>query len=272
MSVNPSQNQPVSHQAAMLPQGMAVTSLVTGILSLTLCHFFTAIPAIVCGHIGVKQADRGEASGRGMAMSGMIMGYISLVFWVMILLLFVVIPFVLLLIAGTAVSIAASDALSEVVISQVENDSAILEHIGEVESCSLDFGATAKAAESAEQAGDPTPIAFEIKGSKGKGTLLLMPEADNQESFSSGTLILPNGDRIPLQELVKADDDVDFDLDIDIGDSIEEGDLSSGGTDDAAEPDAPKPNEDAGAAFAEPQSSTPTVPKRPRRSRCQLVC
>ena len=188
----------------------------------------------------------------------------------------VVVVFLLLFLVccggGIGMFYFGTNALSEIVISQVENDSAILEHIGEVESCSLDFGATAKAAESAEQAGDPTPIAFEIKGSKGKGTLLLMPEADNQESFSSGTLILPNGDRIPLQELVKADDDVDFDLDIDIGDSIEEGDLSSGGTDDAAEPDAPKPNEDAGAAFAEPQSSTPTVPKRPRRSRCQLVC
>ena len=170
----------------------------------------------------------------------------------------VVVVFLLLFLVccggGIGMFYFGTNALSEIVISQVENDSAILEHIGEVESCSLDFGATAKAAESAEQAGDPTPIAFEIKGSKGKGTLLLMPEADNQESFSSGTLILPNGDRIPLQELVKADDDVDFDLDIDIGDSIEEGDLSSGGTDDAdsdaaaADSDAADSDSDAAAA------------------------
>ena len=178
----------------------------------------------------------------------------------------VVVVFLLLFLVccggGIGMFYFGTNALSEIVISQVENDSAILEHIGEVESCSLDFGATAKAAESAEQAGDPTPIAFEITGSKGKGTLLLMPEADNQESFSSGTLILPNGDRIPLQELVKADDDVDLDLDIDIGDFIEEGDLSSGGTDaaesdaaesDAAEPDAAEPDDDGAAA--EPQAS-----------------
>lgn len=72
MSNNPYQNPPGANFQQELPQGMAVASLVTGILSLTLCGLFTAIPAIICGHIGVKQADRGEASGRSMAMAGMI--------------------------------------------------------------------------------------------------------------------------------------------------------------------------------------------------------
>ncbi len=70
---------------------MAIAALVTGILSLTLCGLFTAIPAIICGHIGVKQADNGEASGRSMAMAGMIMGYASLALTVLGIILYVVI-------------------------------------------------------------------------------------------------------------------------------------------------------------------------------------
>ena len=152
---------------------------------------------------------------------------------------------------GGAVFYFGTSALGQVVIVQVENDPAIVEHIGEVESCSLDFGATAKAAESAEQAGDQTPIAFEIKGSKGEGTLLLMQEAGNQEAFNSGTLILPNDKRIPLESLGKPDASIDLDLDMDIGDFIDEGDLSSGGT--ADDSDAAKP--DAGDAAADSEGS-----------------
>ena len=69
---------------------MAIAALVTGILSLTLCGIFTAIPAIICGHIGVKQADKGEASGRTMAMAGMIMGYISLALTLLAIIAYVV--------------------------------------------------------------------------------------------------------------------------------------------------------------------------------------
>ena len=148
---------------------------------------------------------------------------------------------------GVAMFYYGTNAFGEVVISQVKNDPAIVEHIGEVESCSLDFGATAKAAESAEQAGDTTPIAFEIKGSKGEGTLLLMQEPGNQEAFSSGTLILPNDERIPLKALGKPDDSVELDLDLDIGDFIDEGDLSTGGADADAKPDAADANSEGSA-------------------------
>ena len=80
---------------------MAITALVTGILSLTLCGVFTAIPAIICGHIGVKQADNGEASGRTMAMAGMIMGYISLA-----LMFFVIIVYVVLIVFAVGAAAA----------------------------------------------------------------------------------------------------------------------------------------------------------------------
>ena len=120
--------------------------------------------------------------------------------------------------------------LGELVVVQVENDPAIVEHIGSIESCSLDFGATAEAAEAAEQPGDTTPMAFQLEGSKGEGTLLMMPasKSGDPNNFSSGTLVLPSGERIPLQQLGQGSPDLEelgvddeFDLDdlIDVGDA-----------------------------------------------------
>jgi Domain of unknown function (DUF4190)/GYF domain 2 len=70
--------QPASGQGA--PQkGLAVTSLVLGILAFLTC--FTNIPAIICGHIAFSRAGRDPAQygGRGMALTGLILGYLSLV-------------------------------------------------------------------------------------------------------------------------------------------------------------------------------------------------
>ena len=85
MSNNPYSTPPVqkgfqSPQSMQpLPQGMAVTAMVCGILSLTLCGCVTAIPAVICGWIGMKQADQGQAGGKGMAVAGLIMGIVNLV-------------------------------------------------------------------------------------------------------------------------------------------------------------------------------------------------
>lgn len=123
-------------------------------------------------------------------------------------------------------------ALGELVVVQVENDPAIVEHIGSIESCSLDFGATAAAAEAAEQPGDTTPMAFQLEGSKGEGTLLMMPasKSGDPNNFSSGTLVLPSGERIPLQQLGQGSPDLEelgVDDEFDLDDLIDEGDAAS---------------------------------------------
>ncbi|MDB4477471.1 DUF4190 domain-containing protein [Rhodopirellula sp.] len=102
MSTSPYQHQPSGNYPQELPQGMATTALVTGILSLTRCGLFTAIPAIICGHIGVKQADRGEASGRSMAMAGMTMGYISLAIVLLAILAYIAILIIVIIGAAAA--------------------------------------------------------------------------------------------------------------------------------------------------------------------------
>ncbi len=59
--------------------GMAITALVLGVLSLTSCGCFTAIPAIICGNMALGTI-RGDASqtGGGMAKAGIICGFVSL--------------------------------------------------------------------------------------------------------------------------------------------------------------------------------------------------
>ena len=74
-----------------LPQGMAITAMVCGILSLTFCGCVTGIPAAICGYIGMKQADRGEAGGKGMAVAGLIMGIVNLVLTGLVFLFYIVI-------------------------------------------------------------------------------------------------------------------------------------------------------------------------------------
>lgn len=73
---------PAKAQAAVQPQssGMAITSLVCGVLG-----FFTlgltAIPAIITGHMARSRINKsaGALGGGGMALAGLILGYLCLV-------------------------------------------------------------------------------------------------------------------------------------------------------------------------------------------------
>ena len=61
--------------------GLAVTSLVLGIVGLVLCLGpLAAIPAILCGHLAFSKirASRGSLGGAGLAMGGLIIGYVTL--------------------------------------------------------------------------------------------------------------------------------------------------------------------------------------------------
>ena len=73
----PQQSQTQVQAPQELPQGMAVTAMICGILSLTGFCCFTGIPAVICGRIAMKQADRGEAGGKGMAFAGVVMGVVA---------------------------------------------------------------------------------------------------------------------------------------------------------------------------------------------------
>ena len=60
--------------------GLAIWSLVLGILSLTCFWLLTAIPAVICGHVAYSRIRRsaGALSGNGLALGGLITGYASI--------------------------------------------------------------------------------------------------------------------------------------------------------------------------------------------------
>ena len=63
--------------------GLAIASMVCGILGLVLsCMFLSilGIPAVICGHMAMHQIEnsRNHVVGRGMALAGLICGYLSL--------------------------------------------------------------------------------------------------------------------------------------------------------------------------------------------------
>jgi type IV pilus assembly protein PilA len=71
--------------------GKAVASLILGIGGLTFFSIFAGIPAVILGHMSrsrIKQS-MGKLKGEGMALAGLIMGYIS----------FLAIPFILIIAA-----------------------------------------------------------------------------------------------------------------------------------------------------------------------------
>ena len=67
--------------------GKAVTALVLGICGLLICPVILSIPALILGYQAKGEIDRsgGRQSGRGMAVAGIVMGWVGAVFGALIL-------------------------------------------------------------------------------------------------------------------------------------------------------------------------------------------
>src|SRR5256885_11757486 len=77
--------QPVQYPPSVFVQaaptnGLAVASLVFGILSWVLCPLAGGVIAVACGHLAKSQIKSSGESGGGMATAGMILGYVHLAF------------------------------------------------------------------------------------------------------------------------------------------------------------------------------------------------
>jgi len=70
---------------------VAVCAIVFGVLGLPVCLPFFSVPAIICGHIARKRANEETvpSSNGGLALGGLIMGYVGLVVMVLIILFYV---------------------------------------------------------------------------------------------------------------------------------------------------------------------------------------
>jgi len=79
-------SEPMSYQPAYpsirTTSTMAIVSLVFGILSWTLLPFIGAIVAVVCGHLARSEIRRAPVDtvleGDGMAVAGLVLGYLHL--------------------------------------------------------------------------------------------------------------------------------------------------------------------------------------------------
>jgi len=83
----PPQAQPYRGQNQVQTDGKATASLVLGILSLLCFGLLTGLPAIILGHIsrGNIERSRGRLGGAGMALTGLILGYVSILSTILII-------------------------------------------------------------------------------------------------------------------------------------------------------------------------------------------
>ena len=94
------ENEVTTQAPVLQTSNLAICSLVLGILSLLGGGILTGLPAIICGHIGrsqIKQSPK-TLSGDGLALAGLIMGYIASIALVVIILLILIVA----LVAATA--------------------------------------------------------------------------------------------------------------------------------------------------------------------------
>lgn len=94
----PSPGPPPVYPASQT-NGMAIASLVLGIVSLACSHCITAIPGVIFGHIALKQIREsgGTQTGRGLAMAGLVTGYVSLGIVVAVVIVYAIIALVAVL-------------------------------------------------------------------------------------------------------------------------------------------------------------------------------
>jgi hypothetical protein len=81
-------------QAPARTSALAIWSLVLGILGLLCFSFLAAIPAVICGHLGRSKIrdSQGALQGNGLALAGLILGYLSLAFFVLGIIAAIAIP------------------------------------------------------------------------------------------------------------------------------------------------------------------------------------
>ena len=74
------QQQP--YGVGMPTDGLAIASLVCGILAIVSCYVWGlfGIPAVICGHMSIKKINNSPTpvQGKGMAIAGLVTGYIGI--------------------------------------------------------------------------------------------------------------------------------------------------------------------------------------------------
>lgn len=88
-------NQPVSAPPPRETNPLALISMIAGIIGVTLLPFLASIVAIITGHLARGEIRRNPArySGDGMAVTGLVLGYIGVVLTVLVIVIFLMLIF-----------------------------------------------------------------------------------------------------------------------------------------------------------------------------------
>jgi hypothetical protein len=78
--MNPNSPPPLPSQAQTTTPALAIWSLVLGILSVLCFSIFTGIPGVICGHKALSKIRQsgGALSGQGLAIGGLVTGYLGI--------------------------------------------------------------------------------------------------------------------------------------------------------------------------------------------------
>ena len=73
---------PGYYQPVAPTSGLAIASMVCGIVAIITCYFagLLGLPAVICGHLAISQINGSSMpmGGRGMAITGLILGYLGI--------------------------------------------------------------------------------------------------------------------------------------------------------------------------------------------------
>lgn len=92
----PAAAMPGGYPSAPKTNGLAIASLVCSILGLFCC--FTALPGVILGHMATSQIKRTGEDGKGLAVAGLVVGYLGMGIVVLVLLLALVFPAIAIMI------------------------------------------------------------------------------------------------------------------------------------------------------------------------------
>jgi hypothetical protein len=87
MSTNPNYPYQPVMQPMQRDSGAAIASLIFGIMAWVFLPILGAIVAIITGHIGVNEVNNGNGMvrGKGLAIAGLVMGYVQIGILVLII-------------------------------------------------------------------------------------------------------------------------------------------------------------------------------------------
>lgn len=94
---------PYGYAAPRPTNALAIVALVLALMGIS-------IGGVVAGHISISQIKRTAEQGRGMALAGLIIGYVGCAFWVLGVIFAIVFPLIMWATIGATTSGAAFSA------------------------------------------------------------------------------------------------------------------------------------------------------------------